>query len=71
MTVATGRPMERSVNQAYADLILWMEEEFGVPRWDGLSLCTMVGEISVGWQGIGTVAAKIGLEYVRAAGAQH
>ena len=70
MTVATGRPMERSVNQAYADLILWMEEEFGVPRWDGLSLCTMVGEISVGWQGIGTVAAKIGLEYVRAA-AQH
>ena len=47
-----------------------MAEEFGVPRWDGLSLCTMVGEISVGWQGIGTVAAKIGLEYVRAA-AQH
>jgi len=69
MTVATGRPMERSVNQAYADLILWMEEEFGVPRWDGLSLCTMVGEVSVGWQGIGTVATKIKLEYVRAAGA--
>jgi len=68
MTVATGRPMERSVNQAYADLILWMEEEFGVPRWDGLSLLTMVGEISVGWQGIGTVAAKVDLEYVGAAG---
>lgn len=67
MTVATGRPMERSVNQAYADLILWMEEEFGVPRWDGLSLCTMVGEISLGWQGLGTIAAKIDLEYVRAA----
>jgi amidase len=68
MTVATGRPMEKSVNQAYHDLIVWMEEEFGVPRWDGLSLCTMVGEISVGWQGIGTVAAKINLEYVEAAG---
>ena len=41
--------MERSVARAYSDLILWMEEEFGVPRWDGLSLCTMVGEISVGY----------------------
>ena len=68
MTVATGRPMEKSVNQAYHDLIIWMEEEYDVPRWDGLSLCTMVGEISVGWQGIGTVAAKIDLDYVTAAG---
>ena len=67
MAVATGRPMERSVAQAYSDLILWMEEEFGVPRWDGLSLCTMVGEISVGYHYIGTVAAKIKLEYVEAA----
>ncbi len=67
MAVATGRPMERSVAQAYSDLILWMEEEFGVPRWDGLSLCTMVGEVSVGYHFIGTVAAKIKLEYVEAA----
>ncbi len=33
----------------------------------GLSLCTIVGEVSVGWQGLGTVATKIKLEYVRAA----
>lgn len=69
MAVATGLPMERSVARAYSDLILWMEEEFGVPRWDGLSLCTMVGEISVGYHFIGTVGAKIRLEYVQAAGA--
>jgi acetamidase/formamidase len=67
MAVATGTPMERSVAQAYADLILWMEEEFGVPRWDGYSLCTQVGSISVGYYLIGTVAAKIRLEYVEAA----
>ena len=46
-----------------------MEDEFGVPRWDGLSLCTMVGEISVGYHYIGTVAAKIRIEYVEAAAA--
>ena len=67
MCVATGTPMERSVARAYSDLILWMEEEFGVSRWDGYSLCTQVGEISVGYFFIGTVAAKIRLEYVEAA----
>lgn len=67
MAVATGTPMERSVAQAYADLILWMEEEYGVGRWDGYSLCTQVGAISVGYFNIGTVAAKIRLEYVEAA----
>ena len=67
MTVATGTPMERSVARAYADLILWMEEEYGVPRWDGFNLCTHVGSISVGYHAIGTVAAKIRLEYVEAA----
>lgn len=67
MTVATGRPMELSVAQAYANLILWMEQEYGVPRWDGVNLCTQVGSISMGFLFIGTVAAKIQMEYVKAA----
>ena len=71
MAVATGTPMERSVARAYADLVLWMEEEYGVPRWDGYNLCTQVGSISVGYYAIGTVAAKIRLEYVEAAAASN
>ena len=67
MTVATGTPMERSMYQAYADLILWMEEEYGIPRWDGYNLCTQVGTISIGYVAFGTVAAKIRMEYVEAA----
>jgi hypothetical protein len=55
------------VARAYADLILWMEEEYGVPRWDGFNLCTQVGSISVGHYVLGTVAAKIRMEYVEAA----
>jgi amidase len=67
MCVATGRPMERSVAQAYSDLIFWMEDEFKVPRWDALSLLTMVGEISIGYHIAGTVAAKVRIEYIEAA----
>ena len=67
MAVATGTPMERSVARAYADLVLWMEDDYGIPRWEGFNLCTQVGSISVGYFAIGTVAAKIRMEYVQAA----
>ena len=67
MCVATGNPMERSIARAYSDLFLWMEEDFGVSRWDAYSLCTQVGEISVGYFFIGTVAVKIRKEYVEQA----
>lgn len=71
MAVAVGTSLERSVAQAYADLILWMEEEFGLSRWDGYSLCTQVGRLSVGYYASGTVAAKIRLEYIEAARPAH
>lgn len=67
MCVATGRPMERSIAQAYSDLIFWMEEDFNIPRWDALSLLTMVGKLSVGYHLAGTVAAKVQIEYIEAA----
>ena len=67
MCVATGNPMERSVARAYSDLFIWMEEDFGVDRWDAYSLCTQAGEISVGYFLIGTVATKIRIQYVEQA----
>ena len=65
MTVATGCPMERSTAQAYAWLILWMEEEFGWDRWKAYDILTHVGQISVGYYQIGTVAAKIAKKYLK------
>ena len=59
MTIATGCPMERSIAQAYAWLILWMESEFGWDRWRAYDLLTHAGKISVGYYAFGTVAAKI------------
>ncbi len=64
MTVATGCPMERSIAQAYAWLILWMEQEFGWDRWRAYDLLTHAGAISVGYYAFGTVAAKIAKQYL-------
>lgn len=64
MAVASGAPMERSIAQAYAHLILWMESDHGWDRWRAYDLLTHVGRISVGYYGIGTVAAKIARRYL-------
>jgi acetamidase/formamidase len=64
MTVASGCPMERSIAEAYARLILWMEQEFGWDRWKAYDLLTHVGRISIGYYGIGTVATKIEKRYL-------
>ena len=64
MTVATGCPMERSIAEAYAQLILWMEEDFCWDRWKAYDVLTHVGRISVGYYGIGTVGTKIEKKYL-------
>lgn len=64
MTVVSGSPMERSIAQAFAGLILWMEAEYGWDRWRAYDILTHVGRISVGYYGIGTVAAKVEKRYL-------
>ena len=64
MVVVSGAPMERSIAQAYAQLILWMESEHGWNRWRAYDLLTHVGGISVGYYGLGTVGAKIARRFL-------
>jgi len=64
MTIATGCPMEVSVAKAYADMILWLENDYGFYRWDAYNLLTQVGRLSVGYFGIGTVAVKFPKQYL-------
>lgn len=63
MTVVSGNPMERSIAEGYARLILWLEEDFQWDRWYAYDLLTHVGRISIGYYGIGTVATKIAKHY--------
>jgi len=65
MTVVSGRPMERSIAQASALLILWMEEEYGWNRWRAYDLLTHAASMSIGYFDIGTVAVKIAKQYVQ------
>jgi amidase len=66
MAVATGCPMERATAEAFAQLILWMEHDYGWDRWRAYDLLTHVGQLSVGYYAIGTVAAKISKRYLPA-----
>jgi hypothetical protein len=56
--------MERSTAQAFAQLILWMEADFGWDRWRAYDLLTHVAQLSVGYYAIGTVGAKVGKRYL-------
>ncbi len=64
MTVATGSPMEYSIAEAFAQLILWMEADYGWNRWKAFDILTHVGKISVGHYSIGTVCTKIEKRYL-------
>lgn len=64
MAVATGCPAERSMAEAFARLILWMEAEFGWDRWRAYDLLTHVARISIGYYGIGTVGVKVDRRYL-------
>lgn len=65
MAIATGCPMERASAEAFGRLILWMESDYGWDRWRAYDLLTHVARMSVGYFPIGTVAVKVGKEYLR------
>lgn len=48
MVVGSARPMEDAGRIAYAELILWMEQEYGFTRWQAYQLLTQVGGLYVG-----------------------
>lgn len=68
MTVVSGCPMERSIAEASARLALWMEADYGWDRWRAYDLLTHVARISVGYYALGTVAVKVGKEFLQRAG---
>lgn len=64
MTVVSGTPMERSAAQAFAQLILWMEADYGWNRWQAFDLLTHVAQTSMGYYGIGTIGVKVPKRYL-------
>ncbi len=48
MTVGSARPMEDAARIAYAELVLWLEADYGYERWDAYQLLTQMGSLYVG-----------------------
>jgi hypothetical protein len=64
MSVCSGCPMERSLAEAMARLILWMEADYGWDRWRAYDLLTHVAEVSIGYYALGTVGVKVAKKYL-------
>ena len=64
IAIATGAPVERSIAQAYALLILWMEAQYGWNRWKAYDLVTHGGQITIGYYDGGAVGAKVAKKYL-------
>ena len=62
--ISSAAPLERGIAQAYAWLILWMEQDYGWNRWKAYDLLTHTGQISVGYYQSGAVAAKVAKRYL-------
>lgn len=48
MVVGSARPMEDAARIANAELVLWLEQDFGYDRWDAYQLLTQAGGLYVG-----------------------
>ena len=49
----------------FARLILWMEADYGWNRWRAYDILTHVARTSMGYYGLGTMAAKIEKRYLQ------
>jgi len=52
-----NKNLEDAIKTAFIELILWLEEKYGINKWDAYQLCTQIAKVSLGnfW----TVTAKV------------
>jgi amidase len=48
MVVGSARPMEDAARIANTELVLWLESDYGIDRWDAYQLLTQAGGLYVG-----------------------
>jgi acetamidase/formamidase len=48
MVVGSARPMEDAARIAWKELVLWLEEDHGIDRWEAYQLLTHAGRMRVG-----------------------
>ncbi len=48
MTIGSTRPLEDATRIAYAELVRWMEAEYGFDRWDAYMMLSQCGKVRLG-----------------------
>jgi acetamidase/formamidase len=66
IAVGIAKPLEAAVRLAYRELILWLEEDFDMDRWDSYILASLLGKLRIGQivNPLYTVAALYPKEYL-------
>lgn len=65
-TSGIGRSLQDAIRLAYIHLVFWMEEDFGIDRFDAFQLCAQVGRLCLG--NLWAVAAKFPKKYLEKSG---
>jgi len=63
VSTSPGRDLRDAIKTAFTELIRWMEEDYGIDRWEALMLLGQVGRIRVG--NLWSVAAKVNVKYLK------
>jgi amidase len=48
MAIGSTRPLEDATRIAYAELVLWLEKEYGFDRWDAYMMLSQCGRVRLG-----------------------
>ncbi|MFZ4757980.1 MAG: acetamidase/formamidase family protein [Burkholderiaceae bacterium] len=48
MAIGSTRPLEDATRIAYAELVMWMEKEYGYDRWDAYMMLSQCGRVRLG-----------------------
>jgi len=57
-----GRTLEDATRSAFFEMMLWLEEEYGMNRWEAYELCTQVARVRLG--NLWSISAKFPKKYL-------
>jgi amidase len=61
-TTGAGRTLEDATRSAFFEMVLWLEEEYEMDRWDAYELCTQVARVRMG--NIWSISVKFPKRYL-------
>jgi len=61
-TTGTGMTLEDATRSAFLEMIVWLEEEYGIEKWEAYQLCSQVARVRMG--NLWAISAKFPKRYL-------